>query len=158
MSKLTTCLWHDGTAEEAARFYVSLLPGSRIDRVSKAVIDWPAGKAGDTLFVLFTLAGQPYMALNAGPGEKPNPAVSIAVSCEDQAEVDRLWAALREGGREIQCGWLTDRYGLAWQIVPRVLMEMIQDPDAEKARRVTEVMVSMVKLEIEPLRRAYDAG
>ncbi len=157
MSKLTTCLWHDGTAEEAARFYVSLLPDSRIDRVSPAVADWPAGKKGDTLFVLFTLAGQSYMALNAGPGHKPNPAVSIAVSCEDQAEVDRLWAALCEGGQPIQCGWLTDRYGLAWQIVPRVLMEMIQDPDAERARRVTEAMYTMVKLEIEPLRRAYEA-
>ena len=118
MSKITPCLWFDGKAEEAARFYVSLLPDSRVDNVQRMGMDWPGGKAGGVVMVEFTLAGQPYSALYGGPHYQFTPAVSFSVSCADQAEVDRLWSALGDGGAPLQCGWITDRYGLSWQIVP----------------------------------------
>ena len=121
MSKISPCLWFDGEAEEAAKFYVSLLPNSRIERVQKNVMDSPGGKAGTVLVVDFTLAGQRFMALNGGTRFEYTHAISFKIDCADQAEVDRLWDALSAGGRTEQCGWLKDRYGISWQIVPAVL-------------------------------------
>jgi predicted 3-demethylubiquinone-9 3-methyltransferase (glyoxalase superfamily) len=156
MSKIAPCLWFDGEAEEAASFYVSLLPDSRIDRVQKNVSDSPAGKAGTVLVVDFTLAGQRFMALNGGTRFEYTHAISFQVDCEDQAEVDRLWDALSDGGMVEQCGWLKDRYGVSWQIVPIVLPRMLGDADPAKAQRVMAAMLRMIKLDIEGLRRAYD--
>jgi predicted 3-demethylubiquinone-9 3-methyltransferase (glyoxalase superfamily) len=121
MSKISPCLWFDGEAEEAAKFYVSLLPNSRIERVQKNITDSRAGKAGTVLVVDFTLAGQRFMALNGGTRFEYTHAISFKVDCADQAEVDRLWDALSDGGSIEQCGWLRDRYGVSWQIVPAVL-------------------------------------
>jgi predicted 3-demethylubiquinone-9 3-methyltransferase (glyoxalase superfamily) len=156
MSKISPCLWFDGEAEEAAKFYVSLLPNSRIDHVQKNVTDSPAGKAGTVLVVAFTLAGQRFLALNGGTRFEYTHAISFQVDCADQAEVDRLWDALSDGGAIEQCGWLKDRYGVSWQITPRVLVEMLGDPDQEKAQRVMQAMMQMIKIDIEGLRRACD--
>ena len=156
MSKITPCLWFDGQAEEAANFYVSLLPDSRIDEVVRSPSDYPAGSTGDVLTVDFTLAGEPFLALNGGPGFPFTQATSFIINCDDQAEVDRLWGALTEtGGTPVACGWLTDRYGLSWQIVPKVLREMIGDADRERAKRVMQAMMEMVKIDIAALERAY---
>lgn len=157
-SKIKPCLWFDGKAEEAARFYVSLLPGSQVDAVWRNSIETPGGKPGDVLLVEFTLAGQGYQALNGGPVYQFTPAISLSVDCADQAEVDRLWEALSEGGEPVQCGWLRDRYGLSWQIVPAGLLRMMKDPDTAKVRRVTETMLGMVKLDVAALERAYRGG
>ncbi len=156
MSKIAPCLWFDGEAEEAANFYVSLLPDSRIERVQKNVIDSPGGKAGTALIVEFTLAGQRFLALNGGTRFEYTHAISFQVDCEDQAEVDRLWTALSDGGKIEQCGWLKDRYGVSWQIVPKILSEMLADPDPEKAARVMQAVLQMIKLDIEGLRKAYN--
>ena len=135
MSKITPCLWFDGEAEEAARFYVSLLPNSRIDHVQKNVTDSPAGKAGSVLIVKFTLAGQGFLALNGGTRFEYTPAISFQVDCADQAEVDRLWDALSSNGGSVErCGWLKDRYGVSWQIVPSVLPELLVVPIAPVLR------------------------
>jgi predicted 3-demethylubiquinone-9 3-methyltransferase (glyoxalase superfamily) len=158
MSKIAPCLWFDGKAEEAAQFYVSLLPGSRIERVQKNVSDGPAGKAGTVLIVEFTLAGQRFLALNGGMRFNYTRAISFQVDCADQAEIDRLWDALAAGGSVERCGWLKDRYGVSWQIVPKVLPQLLGDPDPEKARRVMQALLQMVKLEIAGLKRAYDGG
>ena len=157
MAKVTPCLWFNGQAEEAAEFYVSLLPDSRVDKVMRSPAETPSGPEGMVLVVDFTLGGQPFQGLNGGPDFKFNEAVSFIIDCEDQAEVDRLWEALTaNGGEPGPCGWLKDRFGLSWQIVPRQLVEMMEDPDADKARRVTEAMLKMGKLEVAELRRAYD--
>ena len=158
MSKIRPCLWFDGEAEEAANYYVSLLPNSRIDRVQKNVMDSPAGKAGTVLVVEFTLAGQRFMALNGGTRFEYTHAISFAVDCADQAEVDRLWSALSGGGAIERCGWLKDRYGVSWQIVPTVLGEMLSDPDPAKAQRVMQAMLQMIKLDIAGLKAAYEGG
>ncbi|MGF1608968.1 MAG: VOC family protein [Kiloniellales bacterium] len=155
MSKIAPCLWFDGEAEEAARFYVSLLPDSRIVHVQKNVMDSPGGKAGSVLVVEFTLAGQRFMALNGGTRFEYTHAISFQVDCADQAEVDRLWEKLSDGGAVEQCGWLKDRYGVSWQIVPRVLIEMLGDSDQAKAQRVMQAMLQMVKLDIATLQAAY---
>ena len=155
MSKITPHLWYAEKAEEAARFYVSLLPDSRIDSVTTMPAESPAGPPGSVQIVEFTLSGQPFLALNAGPLDPFNHAVSFVIHCDDQAEIDRLWDALSEGGSVEQCGWLKDRYGLSWQIVPRVLGEMMKDKDAVRGRRVAEAMLRMVKLDIAGLQRAY---
>jgi predicted 3-demethylubiquinone-9 3-methyltransferase (glyoxalase superfamily) len=141
-SKIAPCLWFDGKAEEAARFYVSLLPDSRSDAVL------PFG-------VEFTLAGAGYISLNGGPNYQFTPAMSLFVSCADQAEVDRLWDALCDGGSPQRCGWVTDRYGVSWQIVPAALGRMMKDRDPERVRRVTEAMMTMIKLDIHALETAY---
>jgi predicted 3-demethylubiquinone-9 3-methyltransferase (glyoxalase superfamily) len=154
MSKITPCLWFDGEAEGAAKFYVSLLPDSRIDHVQKNVSDIPAGKAGTALVVKFTLAGQSFLALNGGTRFEYTHAISFMVDCVDQAEVDRLWDALSAGGAVERCGWLKDRYGVSWQIVPRVLPELLGDPDPVKAQRVMQAMLQMVKLDIATLEAA----
>ena len=158
MSKVTPCLWYAEKAEEAARFYVSLIPDSRIDSVTPLPADSPSGPAGSVQVVGFTLAGRPYMAMSAGPLDPFNHAVSFMIECDDQAEVDRLWDALSEGGTVERCGWLKDRYGVSWQIVPKALGQMMKDKDRTKARRVAEAMLKMVKLDVEGLRRAYDGA
>jgi predicted 3-demethylubiquinone-9 3-methyltransferase (glyoxalase superfamily) len=157
MSKITPCLWFDGNAEEAASFYVSLLPGSRVDGVMHSPADNPSTPAGAVLVVDFTLAGQHFMGLNGGPEFAFTEAVSFVIDCEDQAEVDRLWDALIEGGGSpSQCGWLKDRYGLSWQITPRQLGELLGDPDADRARRAMEAMLKMTKIDVAALRRAFE--
>ena len=155
MSKIVPHLWYSEKAKEAASFYASLIPNSRVDRVSDLPADTPSGPAGSVQVVEFTLAGQPFLAIDAGPLDPFNHAVSFVVNCEDQAEVDRLWGALSEGGQSEQCGWLKDRYGLSWQIVPTVLGEMMRDPDRARAKRVAEAMLKMVKLDIAGLQAAY---
>jgi predicted 3-demethylubiquinone-9 3-methyltransferase (glyoxalase superfamily) len=144
----------NGDAEEAVTFYVSLLPDSRIDKIFRSPVETPSGPAGSVLTIEFTLAGLSYVALNVGPDESFNRAVSFMISCDDQAEVDRLWAALSAGGEEIACGWLRDRWGLTWQITPRRLMELIQDPDPGRAQRAMKAMMTMVKIDIAAIERA----
>ena len=158
MSKIRPCLWFDGEAEEAANFYVSLFPSSRIDHVQRNVMDSPSGKAGTVLVVEFTLAGQRFMALNGGTRFEYTHAISFEVDCADQAEVDRLWDALSDGGSIEQCGWLKDRYGVSWQIVPAVLGQMLGDPDPAKAQRVMRAMLQMIKLDIAGLTAAYEGA
>jgi predicted 3-demethylubiquinone-9 3-methyltransferase (glyoxalase superfamily) len=158
VSKISPCLWFDGEAEEAANFYVSLLPDSRINHVQKNVGDSPAGKAGSVLVVDFTLAGQRFLALNGGRRFEYTHAISFAVDCANQAEVDRLWDALSDGGSTEQCGWLKDRYGVSWQIVPTALSELLGDPDPAKAQRVMQAMLQMIKLDIAGLKAAYHGG
>lgn len=157
MSKISPCLWFDGEAEEAAKFYVSLLPDSRIDRIQKNPVDGPAGKAGTVLVVQFTLAGQEYMALNGGTRFEYTPAISFKIDCADQAEVDRLWDALSSnGGSPGKCGWLRDRYGVSWQIVPTVLPQLLGGSDRAGAQRAMQAMLGMTKLDIAQLRGAYE--
>lgn len=159
MSKIAPCLWFGGEAEEAAGFYVSLLPGSRVERVQENPADGPAGKAGAVLAVEFTLAGQRFLALNGGARTDYGHAVSFQVDCADQAEVDRLWDALSAGGGAPErCGWVRDRYGVPWQIVPTALPRMLADPDPAKARRVMQAMLGMAKLDIAALQAAHDGG
>lgn len=156
--KIVPCIWYDGAAEEAATFYTSLLPESRIDYVMRSPVDTPSGPAGMVLTVEFTLAGRAYLGLNGGPVFPHTEAVSFQIMTDDQAETDRLWNALiADGGRESNCGWLKDRWGLSWQIVPRRLMALIKDPDAERARRAMTAMMSMKKIDIATLERAVGA-
>ncbi len=158
MVTLFPCLWFDGDAEEAARFYVALLPDSHLDSVWRSPAETPSGPAGMVLTVNFTLAGQRFQALNGGPDLTFNEAVSFAVDCVDQVEVDRLWDALTaDGGEPGPCGWLKDRFGLSWQIVPHRLDELLNDPDPERARRAMEAMLTMGKLEVAELEKAADA-
>jgi predicted 3-demethylubiquinone-9 3-methyltransferase (glyoxalase superfamily) len=159
MHTLYPCLWFDGRAEEAAELYTSLIPDSRVDKVWRSPADTPSGPAGMVLTVDFTLAGQRMQGLNGGPDFSFNEAVSFVIECEDQTEVDRLWDALtEEGGEPGPCGWLKDRYGLSWQIVPRELNQLVQDTDPERARRAMEAMLKMGKIEVEELRRAANAA
>ena len=156
MSKISPCLWFDGEAEEAAKFYVSLLPDSRIEKVQKNTVDSPAGKAGSVLVVEFTLAGQRFMALNGGKPFDFTHAISFKIDCADQAEVDRLWDALSDSGSVERCGWLKDRYGVSWQIVPTALVQYLGGPDPAGAQRAMQAMMGMVKLDIAGLKRAYE--
>ena len=148
MPKITPFLWFDDQAEEAASFYASLFEGSRVVDVTRY---------GEVTIVSFELAGQRVTALNGGPTYRFTEAFSFAVDCEDQAEVDRLWAALTDGGEEGPCGWLKDRYGLSWQIVPKALPRLLGDPDPEKPRRVMEAMLRMRKLDVAELEGAAAA-
>ncbi len=153
--KIVPCLWFDGDGEEAARFYVSLLPDSRIDSVNRSPVDTPSGPADSVLTVEFTLAGRRYLALNGGPNFTFDEAVSFMVMTEDQAETDRLWDALTaNGGRENVCGWLKDRWGLSWQITPRRLMELTTDANRARAKAAMTAMMSMRKIDIAALDRA----
>jgi predicted 3-demethylubiquinone-9 3-methyltransferase (glyoxalase superfamily) len=157
MPKITPCLWFDGTAEEAASFYVSLLPDSRINGTSRSPADNPSTAEGAVLMVDFTLAGQRFTGLNGGPQFQFTEAISLVIDCEDQAEVDRLWDALTaDGGSPGQCGWLKDRFGMSWQVVPRQLGEMLGSPDADGARRAMEAMLRMSKIDVAGMRRAFD--
>jgi predicted 3-demethylubiquinone-9 3-methyltransferase (glyoxalase superfamily) len=158
VQKITPFLWFDGQAEEAARFYVSLFPDSRIGRVTRSAAETPAGPAGMVLTVEFTLAGTRFIALNGGPQFPFTEAVSFQIACADQAEVDRLWSALTDGGAEGQCGWLKDRWGLSWQVVPTRLHELLGDPDPARARRAMEAMLTMKKLSVPELERAADGA
>jgi predicted 3-demethylubiquinone-9 3-methyltransferase (glyoxalase superfamily) len=157
MSKISPCLWFNGQAEEAANFYISLLPNSRIDKVMRSPADNPSTPAGAVLTVEFTLAGQSFIGLNGGPQFPFTEAVSLTIHCEDQTEVDRLWEALaKDGGKPGPCGWIKDRFGLSWQIVPRVLDELLRAPDREAASRAMQAMMKMGKLDIAALKRAYE--
>jgi predicted 3-demethylubiquinone-9 3-methyltransferase (glyoxalase superfamily) len=157
MSKIAPCLWFADEAEEAAKFYVSLLPDSKIDKVQKSLIDTPSGKAGSVLVVQFTLAGQEYMALNGGMRFEYTNAISFKVDCADQAEVDHLWNGLTAGGGSPgQCGWLKDRYGVSWQIVPSMLLRLFGSSDRAGAERAMSAMMKMTKLDIATLQKAYD--
>lgn len=156
--KITPCLWFNGEAEAAATFYVSLLPNSRIDRIFRAPTETPSGAAGSVLTVEFTLAGNSYLGLNGGPQYKFNEAVSFQIHCENQAEVDRLWNAIKPDGQEMACGWIKDKWGLTWQIVPTRLTELIKDTDPLRARRAMEAMMTMIKIDIAALERAADGA
>jgi predicted 3-demethylubiquinone-9 3-methyltransferase (glyoxalase superfamily) len=159
MSKITPCLWFDGNAEEAANFYVALLPDSRIRKVQHSPADNPSTKEGAVLVVEFTLASQDFMGLNGGPQFKFNEAISFSIDCEDQAEVDRLWDKLvADGGKPVACGWLQDKFGLSWQIIPRALPELLADPDPDRARRAMQAMMDMVKIDVAALKKAADGG
>lgn len=154
MAKIAPCLWFDGTAEGAATFYVSLFPDSRIDNVMRSPADTPSGAEGTVLTVEFTLAGQQFIGLNGGPQFRFNEAVSFQIDCADQAEVDRFWNELSADESAEQCGWVKDRFGLSWQIIPRALPKLLGDPDPAKARRVMQAMLKMKKIDIDGLERA----
>ena len=152
--KIVACLWFDGNAEEAATFYAATVPGSRVDAVHRAPMDYPAGRAGDVLTVEFTLAGRAFVGLNAG-GHRPfTEAVSFQLLCDDQAEVDRLSDALSAVPEAEQCSWVKDRFGLSWQIVPRRMLELIADPDTAKAARAMAAMTTMTRIDIAAIERA----
>ncbi|HVH29900.1 MAG TPA: VOC family protein [Vicinamibacterales bacterium] len=154
-AKIVPHLWFVDNAVEAASFYVSLFPDSRIDSVTPIPADTPSGPAGSVPVVEFTLAGQPFMAISAGPLDPFNHSISFIVNCDDQGEIDRLWNALSAGGTIEMCGWLRDRYGVFWQIVPTVLGEMMKDSDHDRSRRVTEALLQMKKFDIARLEQAY---
>ncbi len=153
--KIVPHLWYTREAEEAARFYASIFPDSRVDSVTVMPADSPSGPAGSVTVVEFTLMGQPFQAISAGPLDPFNHAISFVVECDDQAELDRYWDALATGGTIEECGWVRDRYGLCWQVVPRVMGERMKDPDRAAARRVTEAMLKMKKLDVAKLEAAY---
>lgn len=156
MDKITPCLWFDGDAEDAARFYTSLFPNSAIERIDTAAADTPSGEEGTVITVAFHLDGRPFIGLNGGPEFRFNEAVSFSIDCADQAEVDRYWdALLADGGEPSVCGWLKDRFGLSWQVIPRQLPEMLQSSDREAAKRAMEAMLRMVKIDVADLERAY---
>ncbi len=147
--KNTICLWFDGAALDAARFYAATFPDSSLEAVHTAPGDYPAGKQGDVLTVEFTVMGIPCLGLNGGPGIQHNQAFSFQVATDDQAETDRLWQAIvGNGGEEVACGWCRDKWGLSWQITPRVLTAAITDPDPAAAKRAFEAMMGMVKIDI----------
>ncbi len=157
MRKITPFLWFNDQAVEAVAFYTAIFRNSRIGSIMRYDAEGP-GLPGSIMTVEFQLAGQAFMALNGGPHFTFTPAISFFVTCETQAEVDAYWDKLSEGGEKQQCGWLRDKYGVSWQIVPAVLGEMLQDQDAERAHRVTQAMLQMAKLDIETLRLAYEQG
>ncbi|ACG78625.1 3-demethylubiquinone-9 3-methyltransferase [Phenylobacterium zucineum HLK1] len=152
--KVTQHLWFETDMEAAIGLYTSLIPGSRITERSAVMADNPGGPAGSVKIMAFTLGGQDYRAIEAGPLDPFNHAFSIMVECDTQEEIDRLWDALKDGGSVERCGWLKDRWGLSWQIAPRRLGELMNDPDPAKVRRVTEAMLKMVKLDIAALEAA----
>ena len=152
--KVTQHLWFEKDMAAAIRFYTSLIPGSSVDWIAPLPAESPSGPAGSVLIGAFTLGGQSYMAIEAGPLDPFNHSFSIMVECETQAEIDRLWERLAEGGATEQCGWLRDRWGLCWQIAPAGLAAMMKDPDRAKAERVAKAMLQMVKLDIAELKAA----
>ena len=155
MQKITPFLWYAKEAEEAAKFYASIFPDSRVGRVATMQSESPSGPPGSVKVVEFTLFGQQFTAMTAGPLDPFNHAISFVVSCDDQAEIDRYWNALLEGGASEACGWLKDRYGLSWQIVPKVLGEMMASPDKAASKRASDAMLKMVKLDIATLEKAF---
>ena len=154
MQKITTFLWFDDKAEEAANFYVSLFKNSKIETISRYGDAGP-GPKGTVMVVTFQLEGQQFTALNGGPQFTFTPAISLLVNCETQEEVDELWEKLSAGGRKDRCGWLQDKYGLSWQIIPTVLGKLMSDPDPAKSSRVMKAMLQMDKLDIQRLQEAY---
>jgi len=157
MQKITPFLWFDGQAEEAMNFYVSIFKNSKVVRVSRYGDAGP-GPKGSVMSATFQLEGQDFYALNGGPEYKFTPAISLFVNCETQQEVDELWARLSAGGRIDRCGWLQDKYGLSWQIIPSVLGKLLGDRDPAKAGRVMQAMLGMQKIDINGLQQAYDRG
>ena len=157
MQRITPFLWFDNQAEEAAAFYTSIFKNSKIGSVSRYGDEGP-GPAGTAMVVAFELDGQEFNALNGGPVFRFTEAISLLVNCETQDEIDDLWTKLSAGGEESQCGWLKDKYGLSWQIVPPILSELLQDKDPEKSRRVMAVMLQMKKIDINALKQAYAGG
>lgn len=156
MPTITPNLWFDGQAEEAARFWTSIFPDSRIDRVNRSPAEFPSGRKGDVVTVDFTLSGQPFTGINGGPEFTFDEAISFLIDCQDQAEVDHYWdALLADGGEPGPCGWLKDRYGVSWQVVPRRLQEMVNSDDAAAAERATLAMLHMSKLDVAELEAAY---
>jgi predicted 3-demethylubiquinone-9 3-methyltransferase (glyoxalase superfamily) len=158
MQKITPDLWFDNSAEEAAKFYTSIFKNSKIIHIARygeAGAKVSGRPKGTVMTVIFELEGQRFMALNGGPVFKFSPAISFLVNCETQEEVDNLWEKLSEGGEKEQCGWLKDKFGVSWQVVPNVLGEMLQDKDAKKSERVMEAMLQMKKIDIEGLKKAY---
>lgn len=155
MNKITPFLWFDGQAEEAMNLYTSVFKNSKIGSVSRWGKGGP-GVEGTVMSATFELEGQPFFALNGGPHYKFTPAISFSINCETQQEVDELWEKLSEGGRTDRCGWLQDKFGLSWQVVPSVLNRYLQDPDKAKAARVMQAMMTMEKLDIAGLKAAYD--
>jgi len=154
--KIFPFLWYATEAEEAARLYASIFPDSRVERVTALQSESPSGPPGSVKVVDFTIFGQPFRAMSAGPHHEFNDAVSLTVLCDDQAELDRYWNALLEGGGRPQaCGWLVDRFGVRWQIVPAVFEEMMRDKDPARSKRVTDAMMQMVKFDIAALEKAY---
>ncbi|MGH9867981.1 MAG: VOC family protein [Candidatus Polarisedimenticolia bacterium] len=155
-AKIFPHLWYAKEAEEAARLYASIFPDSRVDRVTPLLSESPSGPPGSVKVVDFTLLGQRFQAMSAGPHHEFNDAISMVVLCADQAELDRYWNALLEGGGKPQaCGWLVDRFGLRWQIVPAILETMMSDKDPERSKRVTDSLLKMVKLDIAELEKAF---
>ena len=158
MQKMTPCLWFDNQAEEAVNFYVSIFKNSKIGavaRYSEEAANVSGRPAGSVMTIKFELDGQEFLALNGGPIFQFSPAVSFIVNCDTQSEIDHLWKELCTGGKVMECGWLQDKYGVTWQIVPSVLDTMMQDKDTVKTGRVMSELLKMTKLEIEPLQRAY---
>jgi predicted 3-demethylubiquinone-9 3-methyltransferase (glyoxalase superfamily) len=158
MQKITPFLWFDGDAEQAAKFYVSIFKKSKLGKIAR--YDETGAKAsgqpaGSVMTVEFELEGQKFVAMNGGPQFKFNESVSFAVSCKTQAELDRYWKKLSAGGQEVACGWLKDKYGLSWQVVPEILGDLLRDKDAAKSGRVMQALVQMVKLDIKKLKGAY---
>jgi predicted 3-demethylubiquinone-9 3-methyltransferase (glyoxalase superfamily) len=152
--KVTQHLWFPKDMEAAVRFYTALIPDSRVERISALMADSPSGPSGSVKIAAFTLGGQNYMAIEAGPLDTFNHSFSIMVECDTQEELDRVWTALKEGGTAEPCGWVKDRWGLSWQVAPKRLRELMEDPDPAKAKRVAEAMLRMVKLDIAPLEAA----
>jgi predicted 3-demethylubiquinone-9 3-methyltransferase (glyoxalase superfamily) len=157
MQKISPYLWFDDKAEEAANFYVSLFDDARIT-YEQRYPEGPPGPAGEIMIMGFELFGQAFVALNGGPQYSFTPAISFLVDCEDQAEVDRYWKALTDGGEEQPCGWLTDRFGVSWQIIPRRLMELLSDPDPGRSQRAMQAMLQMKKIDVQALEDAADAA
>jgi predicted 3-demethylubiquinone-9 3-methyltransferase (glyoxalase superfamily) len=155
MKQLIACLWFDGQAEEAMSFYTSIFPNAKAGEIVRYTEAFP-GKAGSVVTASFELEGTRFVGVNGGPQFKFNESVSFQIPCETQAEVDYFWEKLGAGGQYQPCGWLKDKYGLSWQVTPTVLIEMISDPDRVKANRVMQVMLQMKKLEIAPLKQAYE--
>jgi predicted 3-demethylubiquinone-9 3-methyltransferase (glyoxalase superfamily) len=153
--EFTTCLWFNTEGEAAVEFYTSIFKDSKIGRVSR-VTDAGPGPAGSVMAIEFELNGQKFMALNGGPQFSFTPAISLQIPCEDQAEVDYYWSRLTDDGQEVACGWVTDKFGLSWQVIPAVLGDMMTDPDPAKASRAAAAMLSMTKFDIAALRRAYE--
>ena len=155
MKKITPFLWFDGKAEEAMNYYVSVFKNSKILSITRYGEEGP-GPKGTVMTAAFELNGQEFTALNGGPQFTFSPAISFVVNCETQQEVDELWEKLSEGGEKQNCGWLKDKYGLSWQVIPTMLIEMLQDKDAEKSRRVMKAMLQMNKIDIKTLKQAYE--
>lgn len=158
MLSITPCIWFDGRALEAAEFYSQVIPNSRIAHVQPAAADNPSGKAGDVLLVQVELNGVPFTLLNGGPGHPLTDAISFQLNCESQTQVDELWDALTEGGHEVMCGWLTDRFGVSWQVIPSQMGELMGSLDREAAGRAMAAMLTMKKLDINEMRRAFEGN
>jgi len=159
MPAITPCLWFDGKAREAAEFYASVFPDSRVGKVERSAAETPSGPKGMELAVEFALSGQPFLGLNGGPNFQFNEAISLIVDCADQSEVDHYWEALTaDGGEPGPCGWLKDRFGLSWQVIPRRLNELIGGSDEAGAERAMKAMLQMSKIDVAELERAYAGG